>query len=498
MIPPEVAAQIKRLHFGEHWKIGAIAESLSVHPDTVRRACETERFNAGKAARPSVVDAFIPFLRETLVRYPKVVGTRLYEMIKARGYAGKVYPVWRVVRELRPQRTKQAYLRLSAMPAEFAQVDWGHFGSVRIGRGTRPLSCFVMVLAYSRAVFARFTLDQTLESFVRCHVEAFAALGGVARVHLYDNLKSAVLERRGEAIHFHPRLLDLAGWYRFEPRPCNVRASWEKGRVERRIGHIRASFFAARTFRDVDDLNAQFTVWRDEVAHARLVPGDPRITVAEALEAERKYLQPLPEKPFETDLLRTVVSDKTAHVRFDRNSYSIPAELVGKPLTLVASEKVVRVLEGASEVARHVRSYDTACVIADPEHVAKLVEEKQAAARMKGRDRLTAEVPEARRFFQMLALRGDNLGRNTLKLLRLLEEYGARELGVALSEAVDRGAIGFASVAQLLERRRRDSGAPPPVPVELPEHLKAKDVHTTPHRLEDYDALGHNDDDKQS
>jgi transposase len=108
-------------------------------------------------------------------------------------------------------------------------VDWGSFGAIRIGRGTRPLSAFVLVLGYSRALHAVFTLDQTLESFLRGHVEAFTAMAGCARTLVYDNLKSAVLERQGNAVQFHPRLLELAGHYHFAPRPCAPARAHDKG-----------------------------------------------------------------------------------------------------------------------------------------------------------------------------------------------------------------------------------------------------------------------------
>ena len=78
---------------------------------------------------------------------------------------------------------------------------------------------FVMVLSYSRQIYLRFFLDARMENFLRGHVGAFDAWGVLPRVLLYDNLKSAVLERRGEAIRFHPTLLEFAGHYRFEPRP---------------------------------------------------------------------------------------------------------------------------------------------------------------------------------------------------------------------------------------------------------------------------------------
>src|SRR4029453_2504392 len=109
-----------------------------------------------------------------------------------------------------------------------------------------------MVLSWSRAIFARFVLDQTLESFVRCHVAGFEAFGGVPRALLYDNLKTAVLERVGDAIRFHPRLLDLAGHYHFAPQPVAVARGNEKGRVERAIRYLRESFFAARSFRSLE------------------------------------------------------------------------------------------------------------------------------------------------------------------------------------------------------------------------------------------------------
>ena len=92
--------------------------------------------------------------------------------------------------------------------------------SPSIGNTRRWLSCFVMVLSFSRALFARFVLDQTLESFLRCHHAAFVAFQGVPRGILYDNLKAAVLERVGDVIRFNPRLLEFAGHYHFAPRPA--------------------------------------------------------------------------------------------------------------------------------------------------------------------------------------------------------------------------------------------------------------------------------------
>jgi transposase len=246
-IAPDLVAQILRLHTVQKWRVGTIARQLHVHRDAVRRVL------AGNCApvhtsplRPSRIDPYRAFMLATLEKFPTLTAARLHAMVAERGYVGGPSHFRLLVAQMRPPA--QAYLRLRTLPGEQAQVDWGHFGHLQIGRARRPLMAFVMVLSHSRMVFLRFFLDARMDSFLRGHALAFAAFGGVPRVLLYDNLKSAVLERvdhpRGSAIRFNPTLLALAGHYRFEPRPVAPARGNEKGRVERAIRYIRDSFFA--------------------------------------------------------------------------------------------------------------------------------------------------------------------------------------------------------------------------------------------------------------
>jgi transposase len=456
MIPREVEGEIRRLFYAEHWRVHTIAEAVGVHDDTVRRAIEQDRFvRTGAQIRPSQLDPYKAFLTATLEQHPRLRATRLFAMIRDRGYGGSVIQVRRYVRTVRPQARAEAYLRLETLPGEQAQVDWGHFGTLQVGRARRPLSCFVLVLSWSRAMYARFALDHTLESFLRGHVEAFTALAGVPREILYDNLKSVVLERVGDHIRFHPRMLELAGHYHFATKPCAVGRGNEKGRVERAISFLRHSFFAARTFSSVADLNAQLARWIAEVAHARRVPGRSDQSVADALAEEQPRLLPLPVHAFSCDLVRPGTSGKTPYVRFDANDYSIPHTLVRRPLTLIASETRVRLVDGPTEVARHVRSYDRGQRIEDPAHLAALTQEKHRAHELRGRDRLRGACPHAEAFLEALAHRDAPLGVETSRLLRLLDQVGATALETALTEALTRQAISAASVAHLLEQRRR-------------------------------------------
>ena len=490
MIPPELHTQIRRLFYAEHWRLNTIAAQLGVHHDTVRRAIESERFvRPGAQIRPSALDPYKTFITATLEQYPRLRATRLWAMVRDRGYPGSAIQVQRYVRTVRPAARAEAYLRLDTLAGEQAQVDWGNFGQIRVGSTTRFLSCFVLVLSWSRACYARFAFDQTLESFLRGHVEAFPALGGVPRTILYDNLKSVVLERVGDHIRFPPRLLELAGHYHFAPQPCAVARGNEKGRVEKFIGFLRHAFFAARPFSSVADLNTQLTRWIADVAHARPVPDRREHRVAEALAEEQPRLLPLPEHPFPCALVRAVSSGKTPYIRFDGNDYSIPHPLVRRPLTLVASEHVVRLLDGTTEVARHARSYDRQQRIEDDAHLAALVAEKRRAHDLRGRDRLRHACPQAEAFIAALALRGHPLASETTRLLRLLDQVGAPTLDAALGEAVARGAISAAAVAHVLEQRRRARRQPPPLDVVLPTDPRVRDLRVTPHALSAYDIL---------
>jgi transposase len=492
MIDPALRAEIRRLFFAEHWRIGTIAAEKRVHPDTVRLAVESDRFlRANTLVRPTMLDPYKAFIAETLAAHPRLRATRLCEMLRGRGYAGSIVQLRRYVATARPIAAGEAFLRLDTMPGEQGQVDWGHFGKLTVGNARRTLSCFVLVLSWSRALYARFALDQTLESFLRGHVEAFAALGGVPRTLLYDNLKSVVLERQGDHIRFHPRVLELAGHYHFAPRPCAPYRGNEKGKVERAIQYLRHSFFAARRYRDVHDLNAQLHEWIERVAHARPAPGDPaQRAVHELLELERPRLLPRPAHPFPCELVRPVASGKRPYVRFDLNDYSIPAPLIRKVLTLIASETEVRIVDGPDiEVARHARSYDRGRVIEAPAHLAALAHDKRHAHDLRGRDRLRSACRHADALLQALAQRGEPLSGHTLRLLHLLDRYGAAELDEAIASALDRGAFAAASVAHVLDQRDRARRAPPPLDVVLPDDARVRDLRVRPHSLADYDAL---------
>ncbi|TAJ18298.1 MAG: IS21 family transposase [Dehalococcoidia bacterium] len=487
MIGAERVAEIRRLFFAEHWKIGTIASELGLHAETVRLSLETDRFNHSKTLRTCLTDSYIGFIKATLERYPALRATRIYEMLRERGFVGSERAVRRTVERLRlPAR--EAFLRLSVLPGEQGQVDWAHFGKVQVGRAERRLSCFVMVLSYSRALYLEFFFDQSLPSFLAAHVNAFEDLG-VPRILLYDNLRSAVLARQGSTFELNPRLHELAAHYHFQARFCSVGRGNEKGRVERAIQYVRHSFFAARSFTTLADFNRKALKWRDEIAHQRAWPSGDHRTVNEAWQEERPRLLPLAQHRPGTDLMIQVRSQKTPYIRFDLNDYSIPPEVVGRPLTLLASGSSVRLLDGASEVARHPRSFDRHERVENPAHIEALLRLKGKADGLTRANRLVAAVPLADAFLSAAVERGESLSRLTDKLTRLLSDYGEDLLTKALQEALEKGTPNASSVAYLLQRLMRTLKRRPPLPVSISKRPELADLVVSPHDARSYDAL---------
>ena len=193
-------------------------------------------------------------------------------------------------------------------------------------------------------------------------------------------------------------------------------------------------------------------MWRDEVAHQRRWPDDSARSVAEAFAEEQPRLLPLPLHLFNTDRIEEVRSRKTIYVHFDLNDYSIPPEAVGRPLTLVASDTDVRILDGAAEIARHPRSYDRQQSILNPAHEQALLRTKRKALHQTRAGRLALAVPESEDLLERAFAQGESAASQTSQLLRLLDLYGVAALRRAIREALERNTPRASSVAFLLRR----------------------------------------------
>lgn len=487
-IPLSLTTEIRRLYFAEHWPVGTIAAQLHVHHETVRRALGLLPAGAPgrRIERLSLLDPYRDFIAGQLALYPRLRATRIYDMIAERGYTGSMRTVRRHVAQVRPEPAPKAYLRLDPLPGEQAQVDWAYLGKLQVSGGERALWVFLMVLSHSRAIWGELVLDLCSDSLRRSLVRAAAWFGGSARQWLFDNPRTVVLERHQDAARFHPDLLELASHYCAQLKLCNVRKANEKGRVERAVRYLRDRYFAGRIITSVHSGNEQLLHFLATTSLARSHPTIAGRTVGDVLAEERERLLPLPATTPETDLVRPVVVDKTACIRFDTNTYSVPPEHVGKTLVLAASDTCVRVLAGSAQVASHERCWGRRQLIEDPAHRAAILEHKRRAADLKGRDRLRSVFPQIDQLYTVWLDSGHNLGSLTARAVKLLDLYGDDLFSAAAGEFISRGLRDVSALGQICEQKRRAADRPVPLDVPLSSHVPDRDV--IPHALEDYDV----------
>ncbi len=245
MIDYQTYCRIRLFHLERGLSFKQIAGELGIRPETVAKYAKLATFTRRRGTkRPSKLDAFKPAITRWLERHP-YSATQIYQRLRAdEGYSGGFSIVKDYVRAVRPVR-HPAFLSLAFAPGEAAQVDWGCAGTIQIGTTRRRLSFFVMVLCHSRMAYVEFTCGEAMEHFLACHHNALEFFGGTPGVILIDNLKTGVLKHPfGEPAVFHPRYLDFAAHYGFEPRACNVRKANEKGRVENGVGYVKKNFLA--------------------------------------------------------------------------------------------------------------------------------------------------------------------------------------------------------------------------------------------------------------
>lgn len=489
MIPQELEAQVIRLYHNEGWPIGTIATQLSVHHTAVRRVLRQHSEVAPlREVRARLIDPFVDFVKKTWQDYPQLPASRLWKMCRLRGYRGARDHFRASVRAYRPRKAPEAFLKLKTLIGEEAQVDWAHFGKLEVPGGQRQLLAFVGVLSYSRAIFVRFFLGQPVENLMRGLQSCFEFWGGCPRVVLFDNPKTVVLERLGQAVRLNPRLLDFSIRYRFEARPVAPYRGNEKGRVERTIRYLRSSFFLDCRWKDLDELNEKVLDWCCGEALERRWPQDHSSSVGEVFETEKSQLMALPaDSPIIYEQASSR-SGKSIYLRFDRNDYSIPADYVRQSLQIAATEQQVRILKDGKLVASHARSYGLKQVIEDPRHIFELRNRKREARESSGMEGLFLVAPSSEEFLEGLAKIGAGLGGATRRLRELLATHGADRLEMAIQEAMRKKLLRVSAVADILENYQALKGEAPSIPRREEPDERSK-LRVTPHSLENYRGL---------
>lgn len=334
----------------------AIARQLGISRRTV-----TRRLQQGLEApaygprpqKPRLVEAFEAYLRDRVTAWPDLSAKRLLREIKEQGYRGGYAAVTACLREVRPPSVQLYERRYETPPGQQAQVDFAYFEVAFTDAPgvTQIVWLFTMVLGYSRFLWGRFCPNQKLATVLRCHIDAFDDQGGVPKEILYDRMKTAVVGTDvDDLVVYNPSLVALARHYGYQPRACRPYRAKTKDKVERPYRYVRQDFFLARSFRNLDDLNAQFDGWLVEIANPRCHATTRRIVV-EAFAEEQ--LQVLPAIPYSAAISVERRISRDGMVSVDGNLYSVPDSTRRRTVEVQIYAKEIRIFETGQRIACH-------------------------------------------------------------------------------------------------------------------------------------------------
>jgi transposase len=488
VISYELYCQIRLLHRERGLNFAQIARELHLDEETVAKWARAKSY-AGSARtntqRKSKLDPYKLIIQRWLERHPYTARQIFQRLRSEEGYTGGITILTDYVRTIRRVHAP-AFLTLSFAPGECAQVDWGCAGSMSVGSTTRRLSFFVMVLCYSRLSYVEFSLKEATEHFLQAHQNAFEFFDGVPAKVLIDNPKTAVLKHpSGEKPLFHPRYLDFAAHYGFEPRACNVRKANEKGRVESGVGYVKKNFLHGLELPPgLDALNAAVRHWMDTIANLR-IHGETRKQPVELFAVEKVHLQPLPPLPADTAVTDTVRANSRFRIRLDTNRYSVPSRYASQRLTLKKFANRLCIYHEGQLIATHTRSYDRHQDIENPDHAKELLSQRIKARNAKVLLAFYALCPRAEEYYRQLQERRFNARLHIAKIMALSEVYGPDKVACAIEDAFEFAAFSSDYIANILEQRERL--APPPGPLHLIRRQDLLDVELAPADLSIYE-----------
>jgi len=343
---------------------GALSEIPELAPlqAAVRQVLPPKR----PAQQISSIDAWTETI-ETMVKrgaQPQAI----YDCLRLEhaGFDGSLSAVKRLVIRLnaaRPVDPKDVAIPVLSAAGEIAQVDFGYVGRLYdAGAGVlRRAWAFVMVLAYSRHLFARVVFDQRTDTWLALHAEAFAALAGVVETVVPDNLKAAVVRAAfglGDAPALNRSYCELARHYGFKVDPTPPRAPEKKGRVESGVKYVKRNFFQPRDFTnaDRDEVNRELDRWVTEIAGQRRHGTTGRRPLEVFRAEEQPALRPLPANPYEPVEWKQARVHPDGQIVFGRRLYPVPWRLIGKTVWVRATPPTVAIYADEQRVATHQRN----------------------------------------------------------------------------------------------------------------------------------------------
>ena len=474
--------------------VTAIAEQTGHDRKTIRKYLLAEgepRYTLIK--QPSKLYSYQDYITSRLKEVPEITVKRVLREIKERGYGGGYTILKDFVYPLREKAGQEAVMRFETLPGEQSQVDWSYFGIIEEYGIKRRLSCFSMVLGFSRTLWVEFTTSQDILTFLSCHQNAFLYFGGYTRTILYDNPKTVVISRCGSNIAWNEKFMDFAGFYGFTPRLCRLYRAQTKGKIERPFDYIYKDFFIGTKFEGLDDLNRKAKDWLNNIANTR-IHGTTKEVPFERLKKEKESLLLLKDRLYDTSCVEPRKASSDCFISYEGNRYSVPYQYRRRNLTIRADKERIKIYADNPQepVAIHSLFKGKGKDISDPKHFEGIV--------IKQRERwdglklsFVSLCPSAKDYWDGFLASPRMRGKwwELRKIISLCEKYSPQDVDYAFSRALKFGAFGHKYLVGILDGLRKErAGGVQPVSEILKDVLSRFEIPKVEERpLESYEKF---------
>lgn len=484
MLDKRTIFEIHRLH-NEGWSKRKIARELRTARKTIKKYLENpEQSLSRNKQRVSKLDLYHDLIDQLLQKDPFVSAPVVLQKIAAQGFDGEITILRNYLRQKRGRQNKrQAFIRFESPPGDQMQIDWGHFGSLPYGNANRKLYALMVMESCSRMLYVYFSHSQKQACLHQGLLKAFLFFAGTPAHLLVDNMLTAVLERQGPLVRFNESFLDFLRPFKIVPRACQVRAPYQKGKIERSIQYMRRNFWPLRSFENISDVQKQVEQWLSEVANRRV----HQTTGERPVERfKRVSLNPLPTFFPNSRETLTLLVHKDFAVRFDGNAYTTPPWTIGKKLTLKADRDTVTIYHRQKAVASHPRCWDRKRRIENPAHQEQLRKIQKRLWFDRDVAIFAALGPEARAYLQALPQTRRSIKKDVARLLALKDRYGTASFLYALKKALQHRAYGPDYIQNILYQEMSPHKCHPPVRL---KNEALNRIRLSEPSLLDYDAF---------
>lgn len=346
----------------------------AIHPGRIQSDSEVSAGPPSDPLRPGTRSAQLHGLVEVIAKLLEISpsGSARWiwqKLVENHDYRGSERSVRRHVCKIR-HAAPVLFLRLQTRPGQQAQVDYAQGPMVLVDGILKRSWFFKMTLSHSRHSYEEVVLRQDVESFIRCHENAFASFGGVPSEIKIDNLKSGVLQAHLYEPQLNAAYQAFAGHAGFVIHPCDAYQPQQKGKVERDVRYTRHNAFeGVQVLPSVEEGNRLLEEWNRRWARQR-IHGTTRRQVWEHFQAEElPALKPLPCAPF--SMLRQGMRrvDVHGYVQIEGSFYSVPARLLRQNVVVRWDSRKVRIIADEVVVAEHGREHGKAKIVTQKGHL---------------------------------------------------------------------------------------------------------------------------------